>query len=60
MGRKGALTEAEKLKVTQRLHNNLSILEIAKEFSRDHRTVKNHGRSDNGKFGSKHLFHIEL
>ena len=57
MGRKGALNEAEKLKITQRLHNNLSTLEIAKELGHDHRAVKKlainpahyNGRSDKGK-----------
>ena len=39
MGRKGALSEAVKFKIAQRLHNNFSSLEIAKELGHDHRTV---------------------
>ena len=54
---KGAWTEAEKFKITQRLHNKVYILEIAKELGRDHCTIKKfainparcNGRSDKGK-----------
>lgn len=57
MGRKGALSEAEKSQIIQGLHNNLSTLEISKQIGRDHRTVKKfainpascNGRSDKGK-----------
>ena len=38
--RKGVLSQAEKSKIVQRLHNKISILEIAKELHRDHRTIK--------------------
>ena len=68
MGRKGALSESENFKITQRLHNNLSNLEIAKELGRDHRTVKKfainptHCNSvlTRKKFRSNHLFRIVL
>ena len=54
MGRRGALSHAEKSKVIQRLHDNISSLEISKELDRDHRTIKKfmtnpelcNGRSD--------------
>ena len=57
MGRKGALSQAEKSKIVQRLHNKISTLDIAKELHRDHRTIKRYctnpqlcnGRSDKGK-----------
>ncbi|KAF2356825.1 Transposase Tc1-like [Trinorchestia longiramus] len=40
MGRKGALSHGEKFKIVQKLNNNISTLEIAKELGRDHRTIK--------------------
>ena len=61
MGRKGALSQAEKSKIVQRLHNKISTLEIAKKLHRDHRTIKRYctnpqlcnGRSDKGKIHKK-------
>ena len=41
MGRRGALSQAEKSKIIQMLHDNISTLEISKELDRDHRTIKN-------------------
>ena len=57
MGRKVALSEAENSKITQRIQNNVSNLERAKELRRDHPTVKEfainpahcNGPSDKGK-----------
>ena len=40
MGRRGALSQAEKSKIIQRLHDNISTLEISKELYPDHRTIK--------------------
>ena len=40
IGRKGVLSQAEKSKIVQRLHNKISTLEIAKELHRDHHTFK--------------------
>ena len=61
MGRRGALSQAEKSKIIQRLHDNISTLEISKELDRDHRTIKKfvtnpelcNGRSDKGKIRKK-------
>lgn len=61
MGRKGALSQAEKFKIIQRLHSSISTLEISKELDRDHRTIKKfainpalcNGRSDKGKIRKK-------
>ncbi|XP_076056525.1 uncharacterized protein LOC143034407 isoform X2 [Oratosquilla oratoria] len=63
MGRKGALSQAEKSKIVQSIHNKISTLEIAKELDRDHRTIKKfvtnpelcNGRSDKGKIHKKAL-----
>ena len=40
MGRRGALSLAEKSKIIQRLHDNISTLEISKELDRDNCTIK--------------------
>ena len=40
MGRKGALSKVEEFKMTQRLHNELPTLDIAKELGLDHHTIK--------------------
>ena len=61
MGRRGALSQAEKSKIILRLHDNISTLEISKELDRDHRTIKKfvtnpelcNGRSDKGKIRKK-------
>jgi hypothetical protein len=61
MGRKCALSQAEKFKIIQMLHNNISTLEISKELDRDHRSIKKfvtdpelcNGRSDRGKIRKK-------
>ena len=60
-GRRGALSQVEKSKIIQRLHDNISTLEISKELDRDHRTIKKfvtnpelcNGRSDKGKIRNK-------
>ena len=61
MGCKGALSQAEKSKIVQRIHNKISTLEIAKELDRDYRTIKKivtnpelcDERSDKGKICKK-------
>ena len=61
IGRRGALSHAEKSKVIQRLHDNICTLEISKELDRDHRTIKKfvtnpelcNGRSDKGEIRKK-------
>ena len=61
MGRRGALSQAEKSKIIQRLHDNISTLEISRELDHDHRTIKKfvtspelcNGRSDKGKIRKK-------
>ena len=61
MGRKSALSQTEKSKIVQRLHKNISTLQIAKELDRSHETftkfVTNpelcNGRSDKGKIRKK-------
>ena len=61
MGRRGALSQAEKSKIIQRLPDNISTLEISKELDRDHRTIKKfvtnpklcNGHSDKGKIRKK-------
>ena len=65
--RKGALSETEKFKIIEQLHSKVSsTLEMAKELGRDHRTVKKLAPLNamnvliREKFGSKHLFRIEL
>ena len=66
--RRGALSQAEKSEIIQRLHDNIATLEICKELDRDHRTIKKfvtnpelcNGRSDKGKIRkNSHLFRIE-
>ena len=61
MGRRGALSQDEKSKIIQRLHDNISTLEISKELDHDHRTMKKivtnpelcNGHSDKGKIRKK-------
>ena len=61
MGRKGALSRAEKFKIVQRIHNKISTLEIPKKFDSDHRIIRKcvtnpelcNGRSEKGKIRKK-------
>ena len=61
MGRRGALSQAEKSKIIQRLYDNISTLKMSKELDRDHRTIKKigtnpklcNGLSDKGKIRKK-------